>query len=268
MTSETPEITVDSNAVVTLRPITEDNLRAVLRLKVAPEQEKFVASNPVSLAQAHFSKNAWYRAIYADETPVGFLMLHDDPLEPEYFLWRLMIDQRYQGYGFGRRAVALLIEHVRSRPGASELLVSHAEGEGSPAPFYSKLGFAHTGDKLEDELVMRLPLEPAAGGAALAAQPRPLTHVVLFKLKDRSPEAVEKTANVLRSLAGKIAVLQDIEVGVNVGPSARAYDLALVARFASLADMEAYQVHPVHQGVQQHMRQVTESSVAVDYEQQ
>lgn len=266
MTTETSHPPVDRSSTVTLRPVSSDNLRDVLRLKVAPEQEKFVAPNPVSLAQAHFEKYAWYRAIYADETAVGFMMLYDAPVEPEYFLWRLMIDQRYQHMGFGRKAIALLIDYVKTRPGATELKVSHGEGEGNPGPFYASLGFEYTGDKLDDELVMRLPLQTATEAPPPAPQPKPLTHVVLFKLKDRSPEAVEKTAEVLRGMAGKVAPLQAIEVGVNVLPSARAYDIALITRFASLADMELYQVHPIHQGVLAHMREVMESAAAVDFE--
>ncbi|MEI2692885.1 MAG: GNAT family N-acetyltransferase [Anaerolineae bacterium] len=266
MTTDTTPSPVDRSATVTLRLITEDNLGNVLRLKVAPQQEQFVASNPVSLAQAHFSKEAWYRAIYADETPVGFLMIEDDPAEAEYFLWRLMVDQRYQGLGFGRQAVKLLIDYVKTRPGATELLVSHGEGEDSPAPFYASLGFEYTGDKEDDELIMRLSLQSAAAAPPPAPPARPLTHAVLFKLKDRSPAAVEKTAQVLRSMEGKIAPLQAIEVGVNVIPSARAYDIALITRFASLADMELYQVHPIHQEVLAHMRAVMEASVAVDFE--
>jgi len=268
MTTETPPIPVGRDATVTLRSITGDNLRDVLRLKVAPAQEKFVAPNPVSLAQAHFNKYAWYRAIYADETPVGFMMLYDDPVQPQYFLWRLMVDARYQGHGFAWRAVQQLVDYVHTRPGAKELLVSHGQGEGSPAWFYARLGFTYTGEEDDGELIMRLPLAPDDAGqvAQSVETPKPLTHVVLFKLKDRSPEAVEKTAHVLRSMEGKIAALQGIEVGVNVVPSPRAYDIALITRFASLADMELYQVHPIHQGVLAHMREVMEGAVAVDFE--
>lgn len=151
-----PEVMRDST--VSLREITEETLRPILRLKVTPQQEKFVASNAVSIAQAYFHRdNAWFRAIYADETPVGFLMLDDRPSEASYFLWRFMIDARYQKFGFGRRAIELLIEHVKTRPNAKELGVSCVpEGDGSPCPFYEKLGFVYTGEKDEDELVMKL----------------------------------------------------------------------------------------------------------------
>lgn len=85
-------------------------------------------------------------------------MLWDDPDKPEYSLWRLMIGARYQGNGFGRRAVEILIRHVRSRPNASELLTSVVQANGGPQGFYERLRFELTGDYEEDEAVMRLAL--------------------------------------------------------------------------------------------------------------
>lgn len=93
-----------------------------------------------------------------------------------------------------------------------------------------------------------------------------ITHIVFFKLKDNSPEAVEATAQVLRDMEGKIEVLRHLEVGVDVLRSERSYDIALVTKFDSLADLDVYQVHPVHKKVIEHMSQVRESAVAVDYE--
>jgi len=150
------QISVSSDATVSLREVTAETLRTILNLRVQPEQEKFVASNAVSIAQAHFSEHAWFRAIYAGETPVGFVMLYDNPAKAEYFLWRFMVDQNYQGRRYGRRALELLIEHVRTRPAAKELLVSHVPAEGSPGPFYEKMGFGYTGKELGGELVMKL----------------------------------------------------------------------------------------------------------------
>jgi diamine N-acetyltransferase len=145
---------------VSLREVTRETLRQVLRLGVAPDQKRFVAPNAVSIAQAHFHPDvAWFRAIYADDTPVGFLMLHDDPATSTYFLWRFMIDQSAQGRGYGRRALELLIDHVRTRPSATHLMTSCVPGEGSPIPFYEKAGFALTGEADEDgELYMRYEL--------------------------------------------------------------------------------------------------------------
>ncbi|CAM2963051.1 Dabb family protein [Paenibacillus sediminis] len=92
-----------------------------------------------------------------------------------------------------------------------------------------------------------------------------IKHIVFFKLKDPSPEIVEKTAAVLRNMEGKISGLKQIEVGVDVVRSGRSYDIALITVFETLEDIEAYQVHPVHQEVIKHMNEVRESSVSVDY---
>jgi diamine N-acetyltransferase len=148
-----------SDTTISLKEITRDNLRDVFRLKVAPEQERFVASNSISIAQAYFDRDvAWFRAIYADDTPVGFVMLHDEPAERKYYLWRFMVDHRYQRLGYGLRALNQVIEYVRQRPGAHEFLTSVVPGEGSPGAFYEKLGFTYTGDMDEGERVMRKPL--------------------------------------------------------------------------------------------------------------
>ncbi|GBF72890.1 stress responsive protein [Paenibacillus sp. 598K] len=93
-----------------------------------------------------------------------------------------------------------------------------------------------------------------------------ITHIVLFKLKDRSPESVQATADVLRAMEGQIEQLRKLEVGVDVLHTERSYDIALTTVFDSLDDLQAYQVHPVHQKVIEHMSQVRESAASVDYE--
>ena len=154
-----PQIELSRDAVVSLREITKETLRRVLSLKVAPEQERFVASNAVSIAQAYFEgETAWFRAVYANETPVGFVMLLDDSRNAEYFLWRFMIDARYQKFGFGKRAILCLLEYVKSRPNATSLLTSYVPGEGTPGGFYEGLGFVPTGDLDDGEVVLKLEL--------------------------------------------------------------------------------------------------------------
>ena len=150
-------------AQVSLREVTAQTVGDICNLCVAPGQERFVAPNAVSIAEAYFCKNAWFRAIYADETPVGFLMLYDDPQKPEYHLWRFMIAEGQQGKGYARRAMELLIEHVSRRPRAEELLLSYVPGEGSPEGFYRGLGFEATGEVEEGEVVMGLRLSDQPG---------------------------------------------------------------------------------------------------------
>jgi len=150
------KITQLAHSQVTLREVTEDTVRTICDLSVKDEQKKFVAPNAVSIAQAYFSKHAWFRAIYADEIPIGFLMLEDRPEKPEYYLWRFMIDANYQRMGFGRNAMTPLIQHVKTRPNATEMLTSVLQADGGPQGFYEMLGFQLTGDYEEGEAMLRL----------------------------------------------------------------------------------------------------------------
>jgi len=145
---------------VVLRAITPDTVRPVCDLRVAPAQERFVTSAAVSLAEAYVHPQAWCRAVHAaPDGLVGFVMVHDTGDGPGYVLWRLLIDERYQGRGYGSAAVAQVVEHVRTRPGARALKVGARRGQGSPRPFYASLGFVPTGEVIDgDEDVLSLDL--------------------------------------------------------------------------------------------------------------
>ena len=151
---------------VTLREITAANRDAVVALAVTPVQDGFVAGVAQSLVEAAETPDAkpWYRAVYAGDEPVGFVMLSDgitvdDPsyLGP-YFLWRLLVDVRHQGQGYGAAALWLAVDHVRTRPDARVLLTSCGQGPGSPLDFYLGQGFRLTGQVHEGEVVLELDL--------------------------------------------------------------------------------------------------------------
>ena len=93
-----------------------------------------------------------------------------------------------------------------------------------------------------------------------------VTHVVLFKLRERSAAAIQSTAAVLMEMEGKIPMLRSIEVGVDEVHSERSYDLSLITRFETWDDLEAYRVHPVHGRVLSHLQKMVAHSVVVDYE--
>jgi len=94
-----------------------------------------------------------------------------------------------------------------------------------------------------------------------------ITHIVFFKLSDPSPANISKTIDKLLSMSGKIPGIRSLEVGADILRTERSYDIALTARFDTLADLQAYQVHPVHaKDVVPHVKSVCSSIVAVDYE--
>ena len=117
---------VDKTSAVTLQEVTRDTVRQVCKLNVSEYQRQFVAPNAISIAEAYFDRDvAWFRAICAGDTPVGFVMVYDDPKKPEYNIWRFMMDERYQGMGFGRKAMELVLEYVRGRPNAKDIRLSY-----------------------------------------------------------------------------------------------------------------------------------------------
>jgi SAM-dependent methyltransferase/RimJ/RimL family protein N-acetyltransferase len=143
---------------VSLREVDADNVRAVCELDVAPAQQTHVARNALTVAESAYEPNAWLRAIYAGEEPVGLLGLVADTETPDYWLARLMIAGQHQGRGYGRDAMALLVEHVRTLPGARELRTSCVPDDDGPLDFYRAQGFEQTGDVYAGELVLRLTL--------------------------------------------------------------------------------------------------------------
>jgi len=94
-----------------------------------------------------------------------------------------------------------------------------------------------------------------------------IAHIVLFKLKENTPEGIEKAKQLLLSMDGKVEMLRHLEVGVDVIRSERSADIALYTKFDSLEDLQAYQVHPYHANeVAAYMRTVCSSVTAADYE--
>ncbi len=147
--------------------VTAKNVRDVCKLSdtLTPGQKKMVAPNAYSIAQGHCSENAWFRAIYAGDVPIGFVMLHtgsdyDDGIDcPGVFMWRFMIAQPYQGKGYGRKAIEFLSAHLRAQ-GVTELYTSCGVGEESPEGFYRRLGFVATGGMYDDEIELVLRCAP------------------------------------------------------------------------------------------------------------
>ena len=157
---------------VSLEEITDQNRAAVLALRVAPGQERFVSSVEDSLAAAadYPQANPWYRAVFASDEPagpVGFVMMswNCEPDPPEiigpWLLWKLLIDQRYQGRGYAAAVVRQVAALVRAE-GATELLTSYVPEDDWAAGFCQRLGFVPTGE-VDDrgEVIVRLGLPPA-----------------------------------------------------------------------------------------------------------
>ena len=164
--------------MIHLEKIDARNVWDVLELKVKREQKKFVAPNDISVVQAYVAEgtgcSAFPFAIYNDKKAVGFLMIgyneaalyeldDEEPpaaLKNNYSLWRLMIDKRYQHRGYGREAIRLALEFVRTWPcGKAEYCELSYEPENEvAAKLYHSFGFEENGETDGDEVVAVLKL--------------------------------------------------------------------------------------------------------------
>ena len=121
-----------------LEKVTEDNVEAIVDLRVSKEQRNYVASNKWSLIDAYLSladgEPVFPFGIYNGKTPVGFIMIsyYNDWTGYEreawlnsddyrfykdkyyYYVWRFMIDKRFQGRGYGKEAFRQALDFIRT----------------------------------------------------------------------------------------------------------------------------------------------------------
>ncbi|MFX0108839.1 MAG: GNAT family N-acetyltransferase [Candidatus Hodarchaeota archaeon] len=132
---------------ISLRAITPDNYRDVISLRVSKEQEHLVAPNVLTLAQLQFRHEKTALAIYAEETPVGLIGydLYD------YDIWRLMIDEKYQGKGYARDALKRVVEILRLHGAQPEARTCIVPGNEKAKSLYESLGFRESRPLCSDD---------------------------------------------------------------------------------------------------------------------
>lgn len=141
--------------MIHLVDIDPDNWR--LGLKVAESQKTYVANTAVMLARAYAYRNQRSRAfvIHDDETPVGMGLYYDCPELDSYDFSQLFIDEHYQGRGYGKAAVGLVLDALKQDGKYSKVDLCYIEGNDAAKKLYEKFGFVEI-DRDEDEIVMEL----------------------------------------------------------------------------------------------------------------
>lgn len=141
-----------------LEPVTEDNFYEVLKLQTTGEQTRYVTTNAVSLAQAYAMRQIARPFVLTEHgVAVGFLMLYADKKTRKYKIWRVMVDHRFQGRGFGKALMNLALKKLRQM-GAKHVELSVVPGNEAAEKLYLGTGFRYT-DKLEDgEVYMEMDL--------------------------------------------------------------------------------------------------------------
>lgn len=141
---------------ISLREITPENFKECVNLKVADGQKKFVASNVMSIAQSKIYPTYLPFAVYDGEEMVGFVLYGLDTDNNRFYLGRLMIDEKFQGRGYGRAATLEVIERLKQIEDCREIYLSFVPENKNAEKLYKSIGFERTGELDEDgEILMR-----------------------------------------------------------------------------------------------------------------
>ncbi|EJQ21000.1 GNAT family N-acetyltransferase [Bacillus cereus] len=129
-----------------LKSINKSNWEEAIRLSVKAEQRTFIASNLYSIAEVQFLDNFYAKGIYVGNKMIGFTMFGIDPGDNNYWIYRLMIDEKFQGKGIGKQAIYLIIEEVRQNNNTNiPLIMIGYHPENLTAKLvYKKAGFIET----------------------------------------------------------------------------------------------------------------------------
>ncbi len=98
-----------------------------------------------------------------------------------------------------------------------------------------------------------------------------IKHIVMFRLKESAlgrsrNENLQELKILLESLQEKIPVVKCLEVGINMGKSASASDIALYSEFDDMQALENYRIHPEHVKVVDYIDKVCSERRVADYE--
>ncbi|MFD1019526.1 GNAT family N-acetyltransferase [Thalassobacillus hwangdonensis] len=142
--------------MIELKPIDRHNFFDVIDLKVAEDQKAFVASNVFSLAQAKVYPECICLGIYHEDEIVGFTMYCMDADDNEYWIYRLMVDEKHQGKGYGLAAMEKLIELIKQDTSHNVIYLSFEPENTQAKKLYEKLGFEADGRVIDGEVVYKL----------------------------------------------------------------------------------------------------------------
>lgn len=144
---------------IALRKITPENFKRCIELKVAESQQSFVAPNVTSIAQSKIYPTYNTRAVYCGDEMVGFVMFGLDTDDRRFYLGRLMIDEKFQGRGYGRGATLEVVKALKRNKKCREIYLSFVPANKPAEKLYRSVGFERTGEMNGDEIVMRLIIE-------------------------------------------------------------------------------------------------------------
>lgn len=142
--------------MVLLKEITKENFWECIELSVGKEQVDFVTSNAISIAQSKVQPECIPLVVYDDNIMVGFIMYCIDEDDGEYWIYRMMIDERYQGKGYGKKALEKLLEIIKQDNCHNKIFLGVKKENEHAVKLYKSFGFEFNGQIFGKEHIMML----------------------------------------------------------------------------------------------------------------
>lgn len=151
-------LTYPNATSIKLQPVNRANWRAVAQLTVSEAQQAFVAAPCYYLALCAYDQLWQPLAVVLGEQVIGFLMWAVDPADGSCWLGGILVDQPYQGRGYGKQAVQAALGLLHNQHGYQHFALSYQPANLVAKHLYAALGFVETGEVEDDEVVARLGL--------------------------------------------------------------------------------------------------------------
>lgn len=94
-----------------------------------------------------------------------------------------------------------------------------------------------------------------------------IRHIVFLKMNETATDGDrDKLVSALKGLTGKIPLIKELEVGIDIGKKPNSFDIALNTLFETLDDVETYIKDPEHVKVVELIKSVCCETCKTDYE--
>ena len=143
--------------MVVLKPVTEDNYKDVIALRVKESQKGYVASNVLGLAECYVyreNNDVFPFALYDNQKLVGFALIYSDDEDRSMTVWRMMIDQSFQHQGYGGKAMQAILNHIVLLKTYDKVYTTFSLTNTVAQKLYTSLGFVETDLNEYGEMVM------------------------------------------------------------------------------------------------------------------
>ncbi|HEX5597023.1 MAG TPA: GNAT family N-acetyltransferase [Micromonosporaceae bacterium] len=142
---------------VTLRPVDDNNWRAVADIAPEDDQRDYVPALAARYLLLTMRESIWKSlAVYADETVAGHVMWGRDEADGSYWIGGMLIDAAEQGKGIGRAAVQTITTWLAAQDDCRAIRLSYHPENSAARHLYESLGFVPTGAFEDDEIVAEL----------------------------------------------------------------------------------------------------------------